>query len=122
MARFTSEYLELGLPILSPNKKAPWIIRQRLVYETDVEGGPSTIVVPEDFNSDLGTIPRWLLTLFPNDYRIAAACVVHDYTIKARIEDEPWRDKVFKEALKATGSGRIKRTFMYMGVRVNDFF
>jgi len=79
------------------------------------------ITVPEGFHTDLASIPRgfrWLITGHGKD-RWGSA--VHDYLYSIR-HDRKEADKIFREALLATGNGRFKVSTMYRAVRMGGGF
>lgn len=88
-----------------------------LKYESDLLG--LTVTVPKDFRTDFASVPRIVgaYLLFGGKGRRAA--VVHDFLYSGGIEvTREVADRVFREALIATGYGRFTVSAMYAAVRV----
>ena len=91
------------------------ILTAPLKYESDIAG---SIVVPEGFRTDFASVPRvpLLYLLFGNTAHEAA--VIHDYLYRYAIVPRRTADRVFREAMNASGVWAWRRYPMYMGVRM----
>jgi hypothetical protein len=84
------------------------------------------VVVPAEFVTDGPSVPRFLWAVLPVWGSWSRAGVVHDYlcclVAMGRPHDEaPTRtdaDRVFREAMFASGVGWLARTALYAGVRI----
>lgn len=85
-------------------------------YESAVTG--KTYVVPAGFNTDFASVPRLPLAFLLTGGVGDRAAVIHDYLYRKGIEDRATCDKVFAEALEATGVAAWRRGLMWAGVRV----
>ncbi len=99
----------------------------RLIVEYRYEIGPNAhVVIPEGYETNLGTVPRvfhWFVR--PED--LGRAAVVHDWMCNEDVTDNNkavvsgwsrWMaDAVFYESMKRMGFGFIKRTAIYLAVR-----
>jgi hypothetical protein len=112
MAQFLSEldvHLQSGCDTV-------WILDAPLIYQSDIVG---RVEVPKDFQTDLASVPRipFIFELFGN--RAHRSAVVHDYLY--RVDSVPLAtklqaDRVFLEAMRATGKVFFIRWFMFIGV------
>ena len=63
-------------------KPEQWWLDGECVYQSDIRdisGIPITVTVPDDFLTDLSSIPRIFRLLIPKNGRHRAAAVVHDW-------------------------------------------
>jgi hypothetical protein len=94
------------------------IISRPLIYRSDVLG--RNIVVPEGYRTDFYSTPWIVRRSLPQGGLGRYAAVVHDWLCD---EDPKTTDfvtaaKVFREAMKNLGVGKIKRNLMYSAVIV----
>ncbi|MEE9223095.1 MAG: DUF1353 domain-containing protein [Nitrosomonadaceae bacterium] len=90
-----------------------WTLLNDVIYKAS-DG--TVIVIPTGSRTDLASIPRHLRPWFSNmDYRIAVSAVLHDHLYNG--DRRKHADKLFLEALRSQGVGRIKSKLMYLGVR-----
>jgi hypothetical protein len=88
-----------------------------LAYDSDLL--QRRITVPKDFRTDFASVPRLPLAYMVVGGKGARAAVVHDFLYSGGLEvTRAQADAVFREALAASGYGRIVRGLMYAGVRV----
>ncbi len=93
-------------------------------FDIGFKGSGLTITVPENFPTDLATVPRALWWLFPPaDPEYAAAAVLHDYLYSWRSTtgeafDRATADGIFLEAMLILGVPRWKALVMFAAVRV----
>lgn len=93
-----------------------WLLISDLVYRSDVLG--YDLIVPLGFTTDFASVPR-----LPGAYWLAGgkatkAAVVHDYLYRNKLCPRSTADKVFYEAMQATGQARWRRSLMWAGVRL----
>ena len=117
MAQFVTP-LELILISEEP-PRARWIVAHPLKYISNLAHRGEyigLIVVPAGFETDLASVPRlpvaWLLAGGVGN----AAAVVHDYLCHNRRYSSSTADKVFAEALAASGISVWRRVLMYGAV------
>lgn len=84
-------------------------------------------VVPAGFTTDFASIPRFAQSIFPKSGQYNRAAVVHDagYTGNLRTLTgqrvhliKPLTDKLFYEAMRADGVGRLAAKLMYLAVKI----
>ena len=103
-----------------------WWIDGECIYHSDIEdtdGNLYVITVPDRFETDLASIPKFppfLRTILVRNGKHRIAAVPHDYLCRLG-KQFPRRtaDKIFLEAMKLRGVGRVKRRLMYWAVRAN---
>jgi len=98
-----------------------WKLQQELVYYSDLLG--KTIVVPKGYFTDLASVPQIMQFVVPvANARNRKAAVVHDYLCTHGVElgivaNQKQADKVFREALRVLGLGRVRSAALYYPVR-----
>lgn len=117
MAQFVTP-LELVLVSEEP-PRARWIVAHPLKYISNLAHRGEyigLIIVPAGFETDLASVPRlpvaWLLAGGVGN----AASVVHDYLCRHQLFSSSTADKVFAEALAASGISAWRRGLMYSAV------
>ena len=108
--------------VVKAYKPYKWLLFKRLMYWTNVRGKSELIEVPENFITDLASIPRVVRGLIPQNGRHRRAAVIHDYLYRmAGAEGFDWTrleaDKCFLEAMEVDGVPRLRRRVMYAAVR-----
>lgn len=77
--------------------------------------------VPEGYETDFASVPRFLWSLVPRFGSYTAATVVHDYLLTDELPagnvTSRQVDRVFRRALKSAGVGAAKQWLMWAGVR-----
>jgi hypothetical protein len=92
-----------------------WKLFAPLVYSSAIAG--QTISVPSGFVTDYASVPR-----IPGIWWVAGGCadeaaVVHDWIYNQQIVSRDLADKVFLEAMEASGVSAWRRYLMYAAVR-----
>ncbi len=101
-----------------------WRVLHGFAYRTDVDRGYGAlaswvITIPVDFETDFASVPRLLQVLFPPTGTYGKAAVLHDYLYRTPgVASRDEADLVFKEAMKALGTGWFTRQCLYHGVRL----
>ncbi len=103
-----------------------WWLKGELVYQSELlgeDGKPVLVEVPDHFNTDFASIPRFpplLRSVLLKNGRHRPAAVAHDFLCRLEL-DFPRRlaDKIFLEAMKFLKVTRWKRYPMYWAVRTN---
>jgi hypothetical protein len=96
------------------------------------------IEVPKGFVTDLASIPRWGWIILPPDGPWVKAAIIHDYLYATggtgiwkgheRTIDRPTpysrkeSDEILREAMENRGVGPIRRTIIYLAVRIGGSF
>lgn len=92
------------------------------------------ITVPKGFVTDLASIPRWGWIILPPDGPWVKAAIIHDYLYATGGTGE-WKkhpssitrplpytraeaDEILREAMENRGVGPIRRTIIYLAVRI----
>lgn len=126
--------------VLLDNKKGPairdgrslWGMYRTLTYRPGDMA--HSIEVPKGFVTDLASIPRWGWILLPPDGPWVKAAIIHDYLYATggtgiwkghdRSIDRPAdytrkeADEVLREAMENRGVGPIRRSIIYLAVRI----
>lgn len=81
------------------------------------------IVVPKDFITDFASVPRLPFAYMVVGGKGKKAAVIHDWLYSGGLVgdwplDQLTCDKIFAEALKASGYGWLVENLMYAGVRI----
>jgi hypothetical protein len=107
----TLDPLQVELLSESPRR---WRLLHEFRYDSAV--ARARIIVPAGTVTDFASVPRIMLVfLLVGDYAHAAA-VVHDYLYQTGLFDRVTADRVFFEAMLATGVERWRATIMHWGV------
>lgn len=127
-AYVAGERLEIGVFTDPTTGKCTWVTSRTYGFEAGgslIDGLGAMIIVPEYFETDLGTIPAWLRWLFnPADPRYARAFVTHDYLnmLTARRPPGPgvWSSQVaaglLYDALRLDGASVSASVILTAGV------
>jgi len=104
---------------LKDDSDSVWIITEPLIYDSQML--KNTVEIPAGFNTDFASVPRVPIIYSLWGDRAHREATLHDYLY--RIDAEPILeralcDKVFREAMAATGKPWYIRHFMYAGVRI----
>jgi len=99
-----------------PTDESLWQLDKPLVYESDLMG---KVEVPAGFFTDLASVPRVPFVYVAWGNRQHRAAILHDYAY--RIDSKPQftyrqANKIFREAMEATGASAKIRWPMWMGV------
>ena len=98
-----------------------WELVEDFTYHSEMLN--KDITVPAGYFTDLASVPRLMRWLVPvANAKNRRAAVVHDYLCTHGVEleivhNQKQADLVFREALGASGLGRIKSGTMYYPVR-----
>jgi hypothetical protein len=91
-----------------------------LKYASDILA--ATVVVPRGFTTDLASVPRIPLAWWLTGGHGNRAAVVHDYLLSSGEHDRRTCDRVFREALEASGAPGWRTWLMYAGVRIGAWW
>lgn len=98
-----------------------WRLNEPLLYEVGALGSGRLIEVPAGFVTDGATVPRLLWSLLPAWGTYSRAAAVHDYLCKSlphrHAATRLAADRIFLDAMKVCGTGRLVRWIMYLAVR-----
>lgn len=102
-----------------------WWTDGKLIYQSDIpdkQGVPYLIVVPDRFETDLASIPKFppgLRTVLIRNGRHRIAAVPHDYLCRQKTFPRRIADAIFFEAMRIRGVGKLKSRLMWLAVRMN---
>lgn len=101
---------------LMPDSDTTWRVDEPLVFQS--EAAQRTFTVPAGSVTDFASVPR-----IPPFYDLTGdtaheAAVLHDWLYTTHAVDRKTADRVFLEAMQATGVPWWRRTMMYAAVRV----
>jgi hypothetical protein len=122
------------------NGRSLWALQRTLTYRTGPLTTPAdghAISVPPGFITDLASIPRWAWIILPPDGPWVKAAIIHDYLYETsgsgiwnsrlssitpvRAFTRAEADAVLREAMQNRGVGPIRRTIIYLAVRVGGW-
>lgn len=105
------------LPTLHIGDKCLWRTEGELEYWSDLVEPP--IIVPDNFETDLASIPRWVPELLiQRNGKHRKAAIVHDYLCRFPGFYRPLADHIFLEAMAVVGESWWRRYAMFGAVRV----
>jgi len=112
-----------------------WALSEQLSFTTDI--GNTEITVPRGVVTDLASIPRWAWVLLPPDGPWVKAAIIHDFLYATEGDGRAWErepsikpvrvftraesDGVLLEAMANRNVGAIKRTIIYLAVRLGGW-
>lgn len=84
------------------------------VYLDDIE-----IIIPQSFDTDLASIPRWYWSILaPNNTKLVAPAILHDYLYScSEYFDRKEADEILYTALLNNGVSNFTAMEMYIAVR-----
>ncbi len=94
--------------------KRTWKITAPLKFKSEITGD---IIVPTGFVTDFASVPRLPLVWWLAGATAQKAAVVHDYLYRKGKYSRKVADRVFREAMQASGLNIVHRNLMYLGVR-----
>ncbi len=94
--------------------KRTWKITAPLKFKSNIAGD---IVVPTGFVTDFASVPRVPIIWWLAGGTANRAAVVHDYLYRKGKYSRKIADRVFREAMQASGLNIVHRNLMYMAVR-----
>ena len=111
-------------------------VYEPFIYYIDRLGGNLKVEIPEGFCTDFASVPRIFWSVVPPIGLYGKAAVVHDYLCEKNHawqvdEQGNWSyytvsrkeaDKIFLDAMKVLGVGKVKRNTMFWGVRFYSIF
>lgn len=80
------------------------------------------ITIPEGFETDFGTIPRFLQWIVKPRGTSDRAYVVHDWLCVTKIIDQRIADKLLYTIMRKDKTKGLEASFAYIGVRLYDIF
>jgi len=110
-------------PLDIAEESEQWILTEDCIYQSDLNGDyalPELVVVPVGFTTDLASIPRIFRLLFVKNGKHRPAAIVHDWLCRLDLAfPRTVADKIFHEAMRVRGVGRMQARLMYWAVAVN---
>ena len=87
------------------------VVVESLGYKTTVKAG---------FDFDGASIPKWLWSIYgsPLNGNYVVASLIHDGLYASQIVSKNLSDKIFLDIMKQSNVGYIKRTSMYLAVKL----
>lgn len=100
-------------PLILESMGYHWVTRAPLKYDRGFE----VITVPENFSTDLASVPKALWAVMPPFGNHTKAAVLHDYLYGRKERSRKDCDKIFLEAMASMGVSKTRRYLMYWAVR-----
>lgn len=92
-----------------------WELVEPLMYDSDLI---LEINVPPKFTTDFGSVPRFpILYASLGNLGNKSSCI-HDYLYTNKPCDRKTADRILLEALRVEGVDWLRRTLIYLGVRI----
>lgn len=110
MSRFLS-----ALQVELQGDRTTWRLLSQFIYE-DAEHG--RIAVPCGFETDFASVPRIPVVFDLVGAYGHAAATLHDWLYSSGLVPRVSADRIFREALRATGIARWRAWIMWAGVRL----
>lgn len=101
-----------------------WLLLEDFAYfDADFPPNGAFIEMPKGFITDFASVPRILWNLLPPTGKYGKAAVVHDFLyVTGRVGEirvtRSYADGVFRDAMEDLGVGKVRRTLMWLAVRV----
>ena len=91
-----------------------------LLEDVVVESLGYKITVKKGFDFDGASIPKWLWSIYgsPLNGNYVVASLIHDGLYASQIVSKNLSDKIFLDIMKQSNVGYIKRTSMYLAVKL----
>lgn len=91
-----------------------------LLEDVAVESLGYKITVKAGFDFDGASIPKWLWSIYgsPLNGNYVVASVIHDGLYASQLVSKSLSDKIFLDVMKQSNVGYIKRTSMYLAVKL----
>lgn len=105
----------LNTDILKKPKGKKWFKSTTVVIY--ISEATKTYYIPIGTYTDFGSVPRGLRWLIPRIGAYNYACYFHDWLCEEKIENRKENDRLFLEAMKVCGLGKIKRGIRWFGTR-----
>ena len=85
-----------------------------------VESLGYSITVKKGFDFDGASIPKWLWSIYgsPLNGNYVVASLIHDGLYASQLVSKSLSDKIFLDVMKQSNVGYIKRTSMYLAVKM----
>ena len=115
MSKFIENKIDLSVPIEG-------VVRTTLStisYESDIS--KEIITVNIGMKTDLGSIPRALRSVYPNDGKAMFGYILHDYLYREGKYSRTMSDDILEEAMNVLGSGYFTRKSIRLGVRLSGW-
>lgn len=109
-ARFKNE------PIVIVHRDGGFSLGEQLEYYSMIVG--MWIKVPKGERTDFASVPWYVRWIIPKVGKYNLATIIHDYLYQHAKFNKKIADRVFREAMKVLGVGRVRRNLMYAAVRI----
>ena len=99
-----------------------WKLERSFVYDIGELGGSDNIVVPKDFKTDFGSVPKIFWNIVSPIGKAVGAYVLHDYLYATQERSRLVADAILLEALEVLKVNWFQRWLIYRGVRMGGMF
>ena len=91
-----------------------------LLEDVVVESLGYRLIVKKGFDFDAASIPKWLWSIYgsPLNGNYVVASLIHDGLYASQKVAKKISDKIFLDIMKQSNVGYIKRTSMYLAVKI----
>lgn len=98
-----------------------WRLEKPFTYDVGELGGPDSIVVPQGFITDFGSVPQALWWIVSPIGKALGGYVLHDYLYATQTRSRLVSDAILLEALEVLGVNRFQRWLIFRGVRLGGW-
>ncbi len=108
---------------IEPISKKLWRVNKAFEYHVGSENSGEVIQVPEGYETDGISIPRfcWVIVGHPLSGEAVQASVIHDFLYQYGLYDQKRSDEIFLEALIVLKVSVWKRQIMFQALRMFGF-
>ena len=99
-------------PLLRQIGDATWMLAEPLKYEAKYE----TFDIPENFETDLASVPRPLVWLVPRYGRYTKCAILHDWLWRRTAVHKADANGIFRRAMREEGVSVVHRWMMWAAV------
>jgi hypothetical protein len=92
--------------------------KKKIMFRLQQDVVVDRFIIPNGYETDFATVPRWLWSFFPPIGRHNIASLVHDYLYDNQIGTRKQADDLFLRLMLAYNVNKIAAYLMYLGVRL----
>ena len=114
-----SEFKDNEILLSVPQNGEIRTLQQDMFYFSDL--AKTIIKVEKGLKTDLGSIPKILRGIFPNDGKAMFGYILHDYLYSTGIFSRNKSDNILEEAMKTLGVSWWRRKSVRAGLKVGGW-
>jgi len=110
-----SYFKENNIKLQVPQAGEVRVLLEDFTYNSDKDGG---IVIKAGLDTDLGSIPKVLRGIFPNDGKAMFGYILHDFLYRDGRFSRNKSDDILEEAMKTLGVSWWRRKSVRWGLKI----